>query len=74
MSDRFTIRVNAVGDHLETTWLGERIVMRPESESAFYEPDSDRLFRFVKDNRGNVTELVISVPEELTLRRLPTRR
>ena len=74
MSDRFTIRVNAVGDHLETTWLGERIVMRPESESAFYEPDSDRTFRFVKDNRGNVTELIISVPEELTLRRLPTRR
>ena len=74
MGDRFTIRVNAVGDHLETTWLGERIVMRPESESAFYEPDSDRTFRFVKDNRGNVTELIISVPEELTLRRLPNRR
>jgi CubicO group peptidase (beta-lactamase class C family) len=74
VGDRFTIHVNAVGDHLETTWLGERIAMRPESESAFCESDSDRTFRFVKDNRGNVTELIISVPEELTLRRLPNRR
>jgi CubicO group peptidase (beta-lactamase class C family) len=74
MADRFTIRVSAVDDHLETTWLGERVVMRPESESAFYESDSDRIFRFVKDNRGNVTELIISVPEELTLRRLPNGR
>lgn len=74
LADRFTIRVNAVEDHLETTWLGERIVMRPESEDALYEPDSDRTFRFVKDNRGNVTELIISVPEELTLRRLPHGR
>ncbi|HYT54451.1 MAG TPA: serine hydrolase domain-containing protein [Verrucomicrobiae bacterium] len=70
MGDRFTIHVNAVGDHLETTWLGEKIIMMPESESAFYEPDSDRTFRVVKDNRGNVTALIISVPEELTLRRI----
>jgi len=74
MGDRFTIRVNAVGDHLETTWLGERIVMMPESERAFYESDSDRTFRFAKDNRGKVTELIISVPEELTLRRLQKGR
>jgi hypothetical protein len=74
MGDRFTIRVKAVANHLETTWLGEKIVMRPESESVFYEPGSDRTFRFVKDNRGNVTDLIIFVPEELTLRRLPSRR
>jgi D-alanyl-D-alanine carboxypeptidase len=73
MGDRFTVHVNEAGDHLETIWLGEKIIMKPESESAFYEPDSDRTFRFVKDNRGNVTALIISVPEELTLRRLPNR-
>lgn len=44
--------------------------MVPESETAFFEEDSDRTFRFVKDDKSNVTSLVISVPEELTLRRL----
>ena len=71
LEDRFTIKVSVAGDRLETTWLGEKIVMIPESESAFFEADSDRTFRFVKNNNGNVTALVISVPEELILRRLP---
>ena len=71
LEDRFTIKVSLAGDRLETTWLGEKIAMIPESESAFFEVDSDRTFRFVKNNEGNVTGLVISVPEELTLRRLP---
>jgi CubicO group peptidase (beta-lactamase class C family) len=70
MEDRFTIVVEAEADHLETTWLGERILMIPESDTAFFEQDSDRTFRFVKDERGNVTALKIFVPEELTLRRL----
>jgi CubicO group peptidase (beta-lactamase class C family) len=70
MEDRFTIVVEAEADHLETTWLGERILMMPESDTAFFEEDSDRTFRFVKDERGNVTALKIFVPEELTLRRL----
>ena len=70
MEDRFTIVVEAEADHLETTWLGERILMIPESDTAFFEEDSDRTFRFVKDERGNVTALKIFVPEELTLRRL----
>jgi CubicO group peptidase (beta-lactamase class C family) len=71
LEDRFTIKVSVAGDRLETTWLGEKIAMIPESESAFFEADSDRTFRFVKNNNGKVTALVISVPEELTLRRLP---
>jgi len=71
LEDRFTIKVSVAGDRLETTWLGEKIAMIPESESAFFEADSDRTFRFAKNNNGNVTALVISVPEELTLRRLP---
>jgi CubicO group peptidase (beta-lactamase class C family) len=71
LEDRFTVALKAVGDHLETTWLGEKMVMTPESETTFFEEYSDRTFRFAKDGRDNVTALVISVPEELTLRRLP---
>ncbi len=48
------------------------MVMIPESEPAFFEEGSDRTLRFAKDNRG-VTPLVISVPEDLTLRRLPPK-
>jgi CubicO group peptidase (beta-lactamase class C family) len=71
LEDRFTIKVKVAGNGLETTWLGAKTAMIPESEFAFFEEDSDRTFRFVKDSNGNVTALVISVPEELTLRRLP---
>ena len=52
-------------------WLGDRVVISPESETAFFEEDSDRTIRFVKDDSGTVTSLVISVPEELVLRRFP---
>jgi CubicO group peptidase (beta-lactamase class C family) len=71
LEDRLTIKVTVGGDRLETTWLGQKILMVPESEIAFFEEDSDRTFRFAKDDHENVTALVISVPEELTLRRLP---
>jgi CubicO group peptidase (beta-lactamase class C family) len=71
LEDRFTIKVSVAGDRLETTWLGEKIAMIPESEVAFFEGDSDRTFRFVRDHNNKVTALVISVPEELTLHRLP---
>ena len=71
LEDRFAIKVSVAGDRLETTWLGEKIVMISESESAFFEADSDRTFRFIKNKDGNVAALVICVPEELTLRRVP---
>ncbi|HZS18506.1 MAG TPA: serine hydrolase [Candidatus Udaeobacter sp.] len=70
LEDRFTINVRAAGSRLETTWLGERIALIPESETAFFQEDSDRTVRFIKDADGKVTSLVISVPEELTLRKL----
>jgi D-alanyl-D-alanine carboxypeptidase len=71
LEDRLTIKLIVAGDRLETTWLGQKMVMVPESETAFFEEDSERTFRFAKDGHGNVTALVISVPEEITLRRLP---
>ncbi len=69
--NRLTVRIDAVGDHLETTWLGQRLVLTPESETKFFEEDSDRTMRFIKDRSGRVNAAVISVPEELTLRRIP---
>jgi CubicO group peptidase (beta-lactamase class C family) len=70
LEDRFTIKVSVSGDRLETMWLGEKIVLLPESETDFFQEDSDRTFRFVKDAGGKVTSLIISVPEELVLRRV----
>jgi CubicO group peptidase (beta-lactamase class C family) len=70
LEDRLTVKITATGDRLETTWLGQKMVMIPESETAFFEEDSDRTFRFVKNDNGDVTALVISVPEEMTLRKL----
>jgi D-alanyl-D-alanine carboxypeptidase len=71
LEDRFTIRVNVAGSRLETSWLGTKIALIPESDTAFFEEDSDRTFRFVEDGNGKVTSLIISVPEELMLRKLP---
>jgi hypothetical protein len=62
----------AVGDHLETTWLGQKLVLVPESETLFFEEDSNRTVRFVRARGGRVTAAVVSVPEELTLLRLPS--
>jgi len=70
LEDRFTIKVSLAGDRLETIWLGEKITVVPESETDFFQEDSDRTFRFVKDAGGKVTSLIVSVPEELVLRRV----
>ena len=70
LEDRFSIKVGLAGDRLETMWLGEKITLVPESETDFFQEDSDRTFRFVKDASGKVTSLIISVPEELVLRRV----
>jgi hypothetical protein len=51
-------------------WLGEKIVLLPESETDFFQEDSDRTFRFVKNAGGKVTSLIISVPGELVLRKV----
>lgn len=71
LEDRFTIKVTVAADRLETTWLGQKVSMVSESETAFFEEDSDRTFRFTKDDKGKVAGLIISVPEELILRKLP---
>jgi hypothetical protein len=70
LEDRFTIKVSVARDRLETIWLGEKIRLLPESETDFFQEDSDRTFRFVKDASGKVASLIISVPEELVLHKL----
>ena len=64
------MKVSLAGDRLETMWLGEKIVLIPESETDFFQENSDRTFRFVNDTGGKVTSLTISVPEELVLRKV----
>lgn len=71
LEDRLTVKLTVASDRLETNWRGQKMVMVPESETTFFEEDSERTFRFAKDGHGNITALVISVPEEMTLRRLP---
>ena len=70
LDDRFTIKMSLAGDRLETMWLGEKIVLLRESKTDFFQEDSDRTFRFVKNADGKVTSLIISVPEELVLRKV----
>ena len=71
LNDRLTVKITAAGDHLETTWLGQKLLLVPESDTKFFEEDSDRTVRFIRVRGGRVTAAVISVPEELTLQRLP---
>jgi len=71
LENQSTIKVSVAGDRLETTWLGEKITLVPESKADFFEEDSDRTFRFVKDASDKITSLIISVPVERTLRKLP---
>ena len=71
LEDRFTVKVTVAGDRLETIWRGQKMSMVPESETTFFEEDSVRTFRFVKDDNGKIAALIISLPQELTLRKLP---
>jgi CubicO group peptidase (beta-lactamase class C family) len=68
--NRLSVKVVAADDRLETSWLGQKLVMSPASDTVFFEEDSDRTLRIVKDRTGKVTAAVISVPEELTLRKV----
>ena len=70
LEDRLTIKVSLAGYRLETMWLGEKIVLIPESETEFFQENSDRTFRFVKDTAGKVKSLVISVPGALVLHKV----
>jgi hypothetical protein len=82
LEDRFTIKVTVAGDRLETIWRGQNdvdgarigeqlMVDLVEDVPGFFEEDSVRTFRFTRDDNGKVSALIIALPEELTLRKLP---
>jgi CubicO group peptidase (beta-lactamase class C family) len=71
LNNRLTVKMTAVDGHLETSWLGQKLLLEPQSETVFAEEDSDRTVRFIRARGGHVTAAVISVPEELTLLRVP---
>ena len=71
LGNRLTVKVVAVDDHLETMWLGQKLILNPESKTLFSEEDSNRTLRFIMARGSRVTAAIISVPEELTLQRLP---
>jgi hypothetical protein len=70
LDDRMTIKVTSTGGALLTQFVGSKVMLLPESETAFFEEDSERAYRFVKDKAGKVTALIISVPEDLEFKRL----
>jgi D-alanyl-D-alanine carboxypeptidase len=87
LDDRLTIHVSVApsGDRLVTTFASAKVEMLPEriesnfrTAADFFEPDSDRTFRFEDDREGCVAPcpgggaitLTISVPEKLVLKKV----
>ena len=70
-ANRLTVKISALEDHLETNWLGQKLYLEPESETLFFEEGSKRTLRFIRARGGRVTAAILSVPEQLTLQRLP---
>ena len=87
LDDRLTIHVAVApsGDRLVTTFASSNVEMLPErvesnrrSSADFFEPDSDRTYRFesARDNcsdpcpEGGVTTLTIAVPEKLVFKKV----
>jgi hypothetical protein len=65
-----TINVAVDGDHLMTTFRGEKRVLLPTSELNFFEEESDRTYTFTRNAGGEITGLVIALPEKITFRRV----
>jgi CubicO group peptidase (beta-lactamase class C family) len=70
LEDRMTVKVAAKEDRLLASFLGQSVEMLPESEELFFEEDSERTYRFVKDKDGRVQEMILATPEELSFRRI----
>lgn len=70
LDERETLTVAVAGDRLVATFQGQKLELRPESESDFFEEGSDRSYHFERDASGAVTSLTISVPEKLVFRKV----
>ena len=58
------------GERLALTSPGGKSELIPESESDFFEADSERTYRFERDAAGNVTSLTVATPEKLVFRKV----
>jgi D-alanyl-D-alanine carboxypeptidase len=67
----FKVMVRAIGGtgRLQLTFAGRSREIVPESETDFFEEDSDRTYRFVLEN-GTVTEVAIAMPEEIVFKKI----
>lgn len=68
--ERETLTVAVAGDRLVATLPYAKRELIPESETDFFEEDSDRSYRFERDPSGAVTSLTISAPEKLVFRKV----
>lgn len=68
--EQLKLKVEVEGDHLVTMFRGEKLVMRPTSESDFYEEDSDRTYTFTRDAAGAVKSVVVSLPEKMEFKKV----
>ena len=55
------VEISAVNDHLEgkQLWVGLSFNMYPESELLFFNKDDGASFEFIRDESGEITEIVI---------------
>jgi CubicO group peptidase (beta-lactamase class C family) len=65
-----TVTVAVEEDHLAAVLWGEKRILRPISELAFLEEDSDRTYTFTHDASGEITGMVVALPEKITFRRV----
>lgn len=71
LDDRMTVKVAVLGEALSMTFMGQKLMLIPDSPTTFFEEDSERTYRFEKDANGRVASMVVRVPEMLTFKRLP---
>ena len=68
--EQSTITVAVEGDHLVTTFMGEKRVLLPTSELTCFEDDSDRTYTFTRNAAGEISGLVVALPEKITFRKV----
>lgn len=62
--DTLTVRATGDSGRLKVTFSGRSREIVPESETGFFDEDSDRTYRFVLEN-GKVTGVEIAMPEKI---------
>ena len=61
------LTVTAAGGALIAERSGRKMMLIPESDTSFFDENSERTFRFVKDKNGKVISMIVASPTEVTL-------